>query len=141
MPICLQFERQVVARAFSRACAKTGKRIAARMAMMAITTRSSIRVKPSRCRFIDCSLLAGTVSVDAVELSPHRVEGGQIGGRDVVVSSDEPLRMQQQCLLLSPFRVTVEEDDVHAPGMPDAGAYPPLRQRLLSRVATGGAAR
>src|SRR5947209_8324093 len=46
MPICLQFERQVVARAFSRAWAKPGKRIAARMAMMAMTTSSSIRVKP-----------------------------------------------------------------------------------------------
>src|SRR5579862_4582423 len=31
--------------AFSRACAKTGKRIAARIAMIAITTRSSISVK------------------------------------------------------------------------------------------------
>src|SRR5436309_1846412 len=42
---CLAFERQDAERAFSRAWAKTGKRIAARMAMIAITTRSSIRVK------------------------------------------------------------------------------------------------
>src|SRR5262249_5953154 len=35
-------------RAFSRAWAKTGKRIAAKMAMMAMTTSSSIRVKPER---------------------------------------------------------------------------------------------
>src|SRR5436309_4146481 len=49
IPICLQLERQVVARALSRACAKTGKRIAARMAMMAITTSSSISVKPRCC--------------------------------------------------------------------------------------------
>ena len=34
-----------MARAFSRAWANTGKRIAARMAMMAITTSSSISVK------------------------------------------------------------------------------------------------
>src|SRR5579883_3104721 len=39
-------ERQEMERAFSRACAKTGKRIAARIAIMAITTSSSIRVKP-----------------------------------------------------------------------------------------------
>src|SRR5207247_5476931 len=39
---------QLAWRAFSRAWAKTGKRIAARMAMMAMTTSSSIRVKPDR---------------------------------------------------------------------------------------------
>src|SRR5687768_9352007 len=39
-------ERQLVMRAFSRACANTGKRMAASMAMIAITTSSSIRVKP-----------------------------------------------------------------------------------------------
>src|SRR5262245_28703461 len=39
-----------VLRAWARARAKTGKRIAARIAMMAITTRSSIRVKPDRFR-------------------------------------------------------------------------------------------
>src|SRR4051794_7347830 len=43
---CLVLERQVAWRALSRAWAKTGKRIAARMAMMAITTKSSMRVKP-----------------------------------------------------------------------------------------------
>src|ERR1043165_2972178 len=41
-------ERQEVWRAFSRAWAKTGKRIAARIAIMAITTSSSISVKPAR---------------------------------------------------------------------------------------------
>src|SRR5579871_1903795 len=45
-PICLQLLRQEVCRAFSRACAKTGNRMAARMAMIAMTTSSSIRVKP-----------------------------------------------------------------------------------------------
>src|SRR5438067_252074 len=43
---CLRLERQAAWRAFSRAWAKTGKRIAARMAIIAITTSSSIRVKP-----------------------------------------------------------------------------------------------
>src|SRR5579864_9449764 len=40
--------RQLMARAFSRACAKTGKRIAARMAMIAMTTSSSMRVNARR---------------------------------------------------------------------------------------------
>src|SRR5258708_2198578 len=44
-PSCLRFDWQVACRAFSRACAKTGKRIAARIAIMAITTRSSMRGK------------------------------------------------------------------------------------------------
>src|SRR5438874_1266373 len=48
VPTCRWLERHEVWRAFSRAWAKTGKRIAARMAMMAITTRSSIRVNPGR---------------------------------------------------------------------------------------------
>jgi len=39
----LLIETAAFAAAF--ACAKTGKRIAARIAIMAITTRSSIRVK------------------------------------------------------------------------------------------------
>src|SRR5437870_2142156 len=48
------FDAHMVCRAFSRAWAKTGKRIAARMAMMAITTSSSMRVKPRcfRCRIV-----------------------------------------------------------------------------------------
>jgi hypothetical protein len=40
--------RQLVARAFSRALAKTGKRMAARIAMIAITTRSSMSVNAFR---------------------------------------------------------------------------------------------
>src|SRR5437868_3098585 len=47
-PTCFILERHAVWRAFSRAWAKTGKRIAAKMAMMAITTSSSISVKPRR---------------------------------------------------------------------------------------------
>src|SRR5690349_4581179 len=48
VPICLVFERQADERALSRACAKTGKRMAARMAIIAMTTRSSINVNPDR---------------------------------------------------------------------------------------------
>src|SRR5689334_17218978 len=45
VPTCFTFERQEMARALARACAKTGKRIAARIAMMAMTTSNSISVK------------------------------------------------------------------------------------------------
>src|SRR5258708_5977501 len=47
-PICFRFDWQLAWRDFSRAWAKTGKRIAARMAMIAITTSNSIRVNPRR---------------------------------------------------------------------------------------------
>jgi hypothetical protein len=46
--ICFTFDRQDVCRAFSRAWAMTGKRIAARIAIIAITTSSSISVKAKR---------------------------------------------------------------------------------------------
>src|SRR5437667_1843409 len=45
VPICFMLERHEVCRAFSRAWAKTGKRMAARIAIMAMTTSSSISVK------------------------------------------------------------------------------------------------
>src|SRR6056297_3571393 len=46
--ICLTLLRHDDCRAFSRARAKTGNRIAARIAMIAITTNNSISVKPLR---------------------------------------------------------------------------------------------
>src|ERR1051326_9014298 len=46
VPSCFWFDKQLICRAFSRAWAKTGKRIAARIAIIAITTSSSIRVNP-----------------------------------------------------------------------------------------------
>src|SRR5437016_3678721 len=48
VPSCLRLERQAVDRACSRAWAKTGNRMAAKMAIMAMTTSSSISVKPDR---------------------------------------------------------------------------------------------
>src|SRR5207245_9755137 len=45
-PICLRLLRHWVRLAFSLARESTGRSIAARIAMMAITTSSSIRVKP-----------------------------------------------------------------------------------------------
>src|SRR5438094_1363044 len=57
-PICFKLEMQLVVRPFSRAWAKTGKRMAARMAIIAITTSSSIRVKAcARLRFMPFSFL------------------------------------------------------------------------------------
>src|SRR5438270_7188600 len=50
IPNCLRLLWQAALRAASRACAKTGKRMAARMAMMAMTTSSSISVNPRRGR-------------------------------------------------------------------------------------------
>src|SRR5438105_4652425 len=49
---CLLLLRQLVWRAFSRACANTGKRIAASIAIIAITTRSSMSVKPDLRLFV-----------------------------------------------------------------------------------------
>src|SRR5262245_19869187 len=46
VPTCFTFERQEIARALARAWAKTGKRIAAKMAMIAMTTSNSMRVNP-----------------------------------------------------------------------------------------------
>src|SRR5262245_13677700 len=65
-PICLVFDRQEVWRAFSRACAKTGKRIAARMAMMAMTTSSSISVNARRSRRMVGSFPSRTARMLAV---------------------------------------------------------------------------
>src|SRR5688572_4694484 len=48
LPSCFRLDWQVAARAFSRARAKTGERMAARVAMMAITTSSSMLVKALR---------------------------------------------------------------------------------------------
>jgi hypothetical protein len=48
VPSCFMFDRQAICRAFSRALAKTGKRIAASIAIIAITTSNSISVKPAR---------------------------------------------------------------------------------------------
>jgi hypothetical protein len=63
VPNCFRFDWQLALRAFPLARAKTGKRIAARIAMMAITTSNAIRVKPdvlfgTRLPFQACGLLA-----------------------------------------------------------------------------------
>src|SRR5438067_1852087 len=49
---CLRLLVQLALRAASRAFAKTGKRIAARIAMIAMTTSSSINVNPLHHRLV-----------------------------------------------------------------------------------------
>jgi hypothetical protein len=44
--ICFSLDMQLACRAFSRALAKTGNRMAASIAMMAMTTSSSVSAKP-----------------------------------------------------------------------------------------------
>src|SRR5689334_22947724 len=82
VPICFMLERQVVIRAFSRACAKTGKRIAARMAMMAITTSSSIKVNAGlrvRCMHdLLCRRGAHALPVPASEQCEARVDSALV---------------------------------------------------------------
>src|SRR5581483_1196455 len=62
--------RQLTVRAFSRACAKTGKRIAARIAIMAMTTSSSISVKAKNLvRFMTNSFVSVGSFLSALGLS------------------------------------------------------------------------
>src|SRR5437870_1266474 len=78
VPSSFRCDMQLAERAFSRAWAKTGKRIAARIAIMAITTRSSIRVKAlePRIRLVIRFLLP--VRAFPIHrqphLSPHRLQ-------------------------------------------------------------------
>jgi hypothetical protein len=51
-PICFMLLWQLERRAFSRARAKTGNKMAARIAIMAITTSNSMSVKPQRRVFL-----------------------------------------------------------------------------------------
>src|SRR5438105_189863 len=69
MPICFSLLAHLVCNALALARAKAGNRSAARMEIIAMTTRSSIRVKPRRCgipRPIECvRLLVCTVALSA----------------------------------------------------------------------------
>src|SRR3954452_23527073 len=69
VPICFRLFMHADARAFSRAWAKTGKRMAASIAMIAMTTKSSMRVNPR---------LLGSISFfsflrDDKRLTPYRM--------------------------------------------------------------------
>src|SRR6266487_3475693 len=81
-PICFILLTQAVCRAFSRAWAKTGNRIAARIAMIAITTSSSIRVKPLRSRSMTFSFRIAPSLKAGVQpcLFPSRISTRPVGG-------------------------------------------------------------
>jgi len=68
VPSCLTFDRDCVFFAAVFAWAKTGKRIAARIAMIAITTNNSISVNAFLIGFLVLSLGSGAnrVSVSAL---------------------------------------------------------------------------
>src|SRR5690242_15920003 len=76
--ICRMLEMQAVCRAFSRAWAKTGKRIAARIAIIAMTTSNSIKVKP-RCGartlrgFVRYLTVVPPHGFGSVAFRPHRL--------------------------------------------------------------------
>src|SRR5258706_5879977 len=73
-PTCLRLDVQLVCRAFSRAWAKTGKRMAARIAIMAMTTSSSISVNPARLRE-NLVLMVGSSFIAAGEFAGGEVHG------------------------------------------------------------------
>jgi hypothetical protein len=59
-PICFAWDKQAAERACSLALEKTGKRMAARIAMIAMTTSNSIKVNPLFLLFI--TILSNTSS-------------------------------------------------------------------------------
>src|SRR3954468_15561798 len=85
---CLALERQLAVRAFSRAWAKTGNRIAARIAMMAMTTSSSIRVKP--LRLTGCFMRIPFVDDDCVVTADDESRPGVPTARDARSAADAP---------------------------------------------------
>src|SRR5207248_8306485 len=73
-PICFMLDTHVAWRALSRAWAKTGNKIAARMAMIAITTSSSMSVNAR-----DFTLFSITASSFS-QRRPHAWEADAYGG-------------------------------------------------------------
>src|SRR5438067_2092068 len=95
VPNCFMLLKQAVWRALARAWAKTGKRIAARMAMMAMTTSNSISVNPRFgigtvsfpvIRFITiefttkkCTPFRSSQQLRAIKKLPYAGRGGRVG--------------------------------------------------------------
>src|SRR5437764_1407473 len=94
-PSCFSLLRHVVCRAFSRAWAKTGNRIAARMAMTAITTSSSMSVKPLRKRNL-ISISPGDRTREAVQAAA--LAGGLLA-RDGELPGHAPVVVQNRSVL------------------------------------------
>src|SRR2546422_909576 len=89
MPSCLVLERHAVCRALPRAWAKTGKRMAARMAIMAITTSNSISVKPFGRGFMSGTSVEDPGAGPALSASDGRFAGGRFGSSVAVGTSWE----------------------------------------------------
>src|SRR5260370_874092 len=85
---CFMLLRQPVRRADSRARAKTGNKIAARIAMMAITTSSSISVNPRSRR-------ASRMHVDLVAHDRPLDQALQLGGRGAADLQDAAERIDE----------------------------------------------
>src|SRR5437660_2222093 len=103
-------------RAFSRAWAKTGNRIAAKIAMIAITTSSSIRVKPLRSRFMMDSSSRHQPQVAIDRIADDLVEVGPLGmsvREDEVVASlmrgTHPYQRRPLAVLLQAVPIVPEE--------------------------------
>src|SRR5437763_1317998 len=83
MPIWRVLEMQTVWRACSRAWAKTGKRMAARIAMMAMTTSSSMSVKADAAiRRAECMVLLLVSAARRGEEMPPVRAGPLARGKD-----------------------------------------------------------
>src|SRR5688500_14891918 len=88
----------MAARAFSRACAKTGNRMAARMAMMAMTTSNSISVNARRRvmdNLHDGSAASGWIHAAALRCSASPAEpvtGARCERRDQSAGTGIPVR-------------------------------------------------
>src|SRR5437763_9802329 len=89
-PVCLALLVPEAWYAFFRAWAKTGKRIAARIAMIAMTTSSSMSVKPLAFRFC----LRCLITPPLVQGRLRAAAGRQCAGRMLLTLARVPL----QCL-------------------------------------------
>lgn len=71
-PICFKLLWHELRRAFSRARANTGNKIAAKIAIMAMTTSNSIKVKPYHLLVYDTGIFMMSSSLLQLRLSAGR---------------------------------------------------------------------
>src|SRR5580658_1167062 len=92
--ICFSLLTQLMARAFSRAWANTGKRIAARIAIMAMKTSNSLNVKPNRLLITQAPLITVLRVAEATDIASTRSEGpdyiGPHSNVDIVSAARSP---------------------------------------------------
>src|SRR5688500_18738418 len=89
IPCCLRLETHLIFCAFSLALASAGSSMLARMAMIAMTTSNSIRVKPRRARGFSPSPPSRS----------ERDEGEGRGEEEGTVAADPALRERRTMLL------------------------------------------